>query len=36
MKTIPEENDKYFYFKNMHETTMFIENRKKADGEKLS
>ena len=24
------------YFKNMHETTMFIENRKKADGEKLS
>ena len=24
------------YYKNMHETNMFIENRKKAEGEKLS
>ncbi len=24
------------YYKNMHETNMFIENRKKTDGEKLS
>ena len=24
------------YFKNMHETNMFIENRKKTDGENLS
>ena len=23
------------YYKNMHETNMFIENRKKKDGEKL-